>query len=92
MTDTELLMGTIKKRGYKIKHVAEQVGLSSYGFKLKAENKSEFKTSEVSALCELLGIDSLLEKEKIFFAKKDDLKSSPIRQINAEEVRKREHN
>ena len=43
---------------------------------LKLQNKREFKTSEVAALCELLEIELLEEKERIFFAKEDDLKSS----------------
>ncbi|EET60375.1 hypothetical protein BRYFOR_07571 [Marvinbryantia formatexigens DSM 14469] len=60
----------IGKKGLKMKYVAEYLGLSAYGFQLKVENKQEFKTSEVSALCELLQIDSLSEKEKIFFAQK----------------------
>lgn len=69
MTDTKALRELIEKRGYKIKFVAEYLGLSPYGFQLKVENKQEFKTSEVAALCELLKIESLDEKEKIFFCK-----------------------
>lgn len=69
MTDTKALRELIEKRGYKIKFVAEFLGLSPYGFQLKVENKQEFKTSEVAALCELLKIESLDEKEKIFFCK-----------------------
>nr|DAL99622.1 MAG TPA: hypothetical protein [Caudoviricetes sp.]DAY69453.1 MAG TPA: hypothetical protein [Caudoviricetes sp.] len=53
-----------------MKYVAEYLGLSAYGFQLKVENKQEFKTSEVAALCELLEINSLTEKEEIFFDKK----------------------
>lgn len=53
-----------------MKYVAEYLGLSPYGFQLKVENKQEFKTSEVAALCDLLEIESLDEKENIFFAKK----------------------
>ncbi len=52
-----------------MKCVANYLGLSSYGFLLKLKKKQEFKTSEVSALCELLGIKSLKEKEDIFFAR-----------------------
>lgn len=52
-----------------MKFVADYLGLSPYGFQLKLENKQEFKTSEVSALCELLNIKSLKEKEDIFFVK-----------------------
>ena len=67
LTDTNALKKIINNNGLKMKYVAEQLGLSSYGFSLKVENKQEFKTSEVAALCELLNIDSLDEKEKIFF-------------------------
>lgn len=69
MTNTIALRDLIRKKGVKMKFVADHLGLSSYGFQLKVDNKREFKTSEVSALCELLEIDSLEDKEKIFFAK-----------------------
>lgn len=70
MTNTVALKELIRKRGLKMKYVAEYLGLSAYGFQLKVENKQEFKTSEVAALCELLEINSLTEKEEIFFNKK----------------------
>lgn len=70
MTNTVALKELIRKKGLKVKYVAEYLGLSAYGFQLKVENKQEFKTSEVSALCELLEINSLIEKEEIFFNKK----------------------
>lgn len=70
MTDTDALMGVIKKSGLKIKYIAECLGLSYYGLKLKINNQQEFKTSEVTILCKLLGITSLEEKEKIFFTEK----------------------
>ena len=76
MTNSGALKKIIEKKGLKMKFVAEYLGLSPYGFQLKVNNKQEFKTSEVSALCELLEINSLLAKENIFFARKDDLKSS----------------
>lgn len=72
MTDTMALKELIARNGLKMKFVAEYLGLSPYGFQLKVENKQEFKTSEVAALCELLKINSLKEKEQIFFAQKDD--------------------
>ncbi len=78
MTDSEALRSLIEGKGLKMKFVAEHLGLSAYGFQLKVDNRQEFKTSEVTALCELLEINSLLTKEKIFFAKKDDLKSLTI--------------
>lgn len=76
VTNSKELMKLIEDRGLKLKFVAEKLGLSSYGLSLKINNKSEFKTSEVATLCELLEITSLREKERIFFAHKDDCKST----------------
>ncbi len=78
MTNSAALRAVIESRGLKLKYVAQSLGLSSYGLKLKIDNKQEFKTSEVSALCDLLKIESLSEKESIFFAKEGDLKSSIV--------------
>lgn len=78
MTNSEALRELINAKGFKLKFVAEYLGLSPYGFNLKMQNKQEFKTSEVAALCELLEIKSLEEKERIFFAKIDDFKSSIV--------------
>lgn len=76
MTDSIRLRELINDKGLKLKYVAEYIGLSSYGLSLKMKNEKEFKTSEVSALCELLEIKSLKMKEEIFFSAEDDLKSS----------------
>ena len=76
MTNTNALRKLIDDKGLKMKFVADHIGLSSYGLQLKIKNKQEFKTSEVAALCELLDIKSLKEKEHIFFSQKDDLKST----------------
>ena len=75
MTNTVLLRDWIKKSGYKLSFIADSIHLSTYGLQRKIENVSEFKTSEVDGLCKLLHIDSLDEKERVFFAQKDDLKS-----------------
>ncbi len=72
MTDSCKLRELIESKGFKMKFVAEYLGLSSYGLSLKINNKQEFKTSEISALCELLGITRLKEKEALFFRQKDD--------------------
>lgn len=72
MTDTKALREKISERGLKLKFVAEKVGLSYQGLQNKIENKSDFTTTEISTLCELLNITSLKEKESIFFATKVD--------------------
>lgn len=68
MTNTELLEDYIKKSGYKKSYIAKAIGLSAYGLALKINNTNEFKTSEVDGLCKLLGINSLEERDRIFFA------------------------
>lgn len=87
MTNTQRLIELINEKGLKMKYVAEYLGLSSYGLSLKINNKNEFKTSEISALCDLLKITSLKEKEQIFFAQKDDLKSSTSRKETNERIK-----
>jgi hypothetical protein len=68
MTNTALLEQYIEKSGYKKSFIAEQLGLTAYGFSLKVNNNSEFKASEMSILCKLLKINAR-DKEAIFFAK-----------------------
>lgn len=66
MTNTELLKKKIDESGYKIKFIAEKLGISYYGFLRKVNNDSEFKIKEVQTLCKLLNIRNE-EREKIFF-------------------------
>ena len=72
MTNSKLLREIIESKGFKLKFIAEKLGLSAYGFQLKLENRTEFKTGEITMLCKLLDIDSLEKKEEIFFALQDD--------------------
>ena len=69
MTDTKLLEEKIAASGYKKSYIAKAIGLkSAYGLAKKIRNENEFKAGEINALCEILKISSLREKEKIFFA------------------------
>ena len=72
MTNTKVLRDLIESKGLKLKFIAEQLGLSAYGFQLKLDNQREFKASEIAKLCELLDIRSMKLKEKIFFVKEVD--------------------
>ena len=69
MTDTLRLRERIKDSGLKYQYIADKMGLSRFGLMKKIENETEFKTSEVEKLCEILSIDSLDERMAIFFAK-----------------------
>ena len=72
MTDTELLKARIQKSGYKIAFLAEQMELSRQGLYHKINDRHEFTASEIEKLCDLLGVDSLEERSRIFFAKEVD--------------------
>lgn len=69
MTNTELLERKIADSGYKKSFIAKAIGLkSAFGLANKINNKTEFKASEINALCDLLKIESAEEKDAIFFA------------------------
>ncbi|MPM32451.1 hypothetical protein SDC9_79013 [bioreactor metagenome] len=66
MTDTAELRKIINESGFKYKFIAKSLGLTYYGLQRKIDNESEFKASEISALCRILNINSAKEKETIF--------------------------
>ena len=76
MTDTKELQKRIDKSGLKQKFIAEQIGLTSWGFARKRDNLSEFTPSEIDGLCNLLHIDELEDRFAIFFAKKVEAEST----------------
>ena len=67
MTNTELLEKRIAESGYKKSFIASKIGKSTYALSLKINNKNEFKASEITILCDLLGIEDQ-ERMSIFFA------------------------
>ncbi|WP_417027260.1 helix-turn-helix domain-containing protein [Baileyella intestinalis] len=71
MTDTEALRAAIDKSGFKRTYIAKVAGLSYQGYLNKEGGKSEFKQSEIDAICHVLGL-SLQEKQAIFFAQEVD--------------------
>lgn len=70
MVNTELLKRIISDKGLKIVFIANKLKITDTSLRNKIENRTSFKLSEVSALCELLGINDLKLKDDIFFADK----------------------
>ena len=68
MTNTEVLKNLIKDKGFKITYVAKHLGLSYQGFKNKLENKSDFTSTEIIKLCEILSLNDSSYRDSIFFA------------------------
>ncbi len=75
MTDVVLLEHYIDQSGYRLDFIAKKMGLSYQGLRNKMTGKSEFKTREVSILCNLLGLTSEV-RDKIFFAQNVDFEST----------------
>lgn len=67
MTNAALLKAKIDASGYKMKYVADRIGLTYQGFLNKIRNKTDFTAPEIKGLCELLHIKTE-EMEQIFFA------------------------
>lgn len=72
VTNTEMLREAIKKSGLKLEFIAEKLGITRFSLAKKIENITEFKTSEVQKMCDVLQIEDVNTKEAIFFAKKVD--------------------
>lgn len=66
MTNTDLLKEAISKSGFKISYIAEKIGLTRVALTNKIYNRSEFKQSEIEALCNILGLKNK-ERNSIFF-------------------------
>jgi DNA transposition AAA+ family ATPase len=68
MTNTEKLNKYIEASGLKKSYIAKVLGVVDSTLARKINNAQDFKASEIEALCRLLNIESLEEKEAIFFA------------------------
>ena len=66
VTNTNLLRQKITESGYKLQYVAEQLGLTYFGFMKKVNNETEFKASEIFTLKNLLHLTDE-EANAIFF-------------------------
>lgn len=68
MTDTAKLNERILASGLKKNYIAKALGVAESTLARKINNAQDFRASEINALCDLLGITTLEEKEAIFFA------------------------
>jgi transcriptional regulator with XRE-family HTH domain len=75
MINTDLLEDIIRQRGMKKSYLAERLGVTRQTFDAYLKNRSEFKVSQVNALCEILAIEDPALLEAIFFAPNGALKA-----------------
>lgn len=69
MTDWDLLEKKIDESGLRRAYVYERVGITRSGWNHKKKSNGNFSTPQITALCDVLRITRLSEKEQIFFAK-----------------------
>lgn len=69
MVDTQRLNDRIDRSALKKYYIASKIGLTTYGLQKKITNQTQFKANEIEGLCIVLQIETLEEKEKIFFSK-----------------------
>nr|DAI90277.1 MAG TPA: Regulatory protein [Caudoviricetes sp.] len=67
MTDTMKLEMIIKDSGLKKGYIAKTMSLSRQTLDNKIKNRSAFTSIEINALCKILNITKMEEKEEIFF-------------------------
>jgi predicted transcriptional regulator len=67
MGNMSRLQEIIKESGYKKRHIAKELGISHQSFYNRLSGKSEFKSSEISKLCEVISISKKV-RDEIFFA------------------------
>lgn len=72
MTNTELLKKKIESSGLKVCFIAENVGITRQLLWKKVNNIRPFNQYEIEKMCKILNIESLEEKETIFFANNVD--------------------
>ena len=72
MTSTNEVRKRIDEKGLKLNYIARKLGISPYSLSLKLNNQNEFKSSEISIMCDILGITNLKEKEALFFSNEVD--------------------
>lgn len=66
--NTELLETYIKKSGFLIGYICEQLGVSRQAFARKRLGETQFRASEIYVLCDMLKIPED-DKQKIFLLK-----------------------
>lgn len=69
MTNWELLEKKIDESGLRRSFVYESVGITRSGWSHKRKIHGDFTQTQIKALCDVLRITRLSEKEQIFFAK-----------------------
>lgn len=67
MVNTEALKNLISQKGLKMSHICRATGINRTSLWKKINGMTEFKSSEVVKMCEVLGITTKREWDAYFF-------------------------
>lgn len=67
MTDSKKLREAVKKRGYKYKYIAANLGITPYCLQKKIDNITDFKGKEIVKITYILELTPQ-QRDEIFFA------------------------
>ena len=68
MTNVDLLQRKVADSGLRNAFIAKRLGISRSAWYNKLKGDSKFTAEEIKALCDILHITSLREREDIFFS------------------------
>ena len=81
MTDTEALEEMMIRSNASVSFISEKIGITNKAFSMKMQNISEFLASEIVCVKQILNLSNL-ERDRIFFMLKVELKSTNIKHKN----------
>lgn len=67
MVNTQALKDLIAERGLKMSHISRTTGINRTSLWQKINGMTEFKSSEIVKMCDVLGIKTKRETDAIFF-------------------------
>lgn len=68
MVDVMRLDSAIAESGLKYCYIAEKMGISRQSLRHKVNGDSDFSCAEATKLCEIIGLDDVETRHRIFFA------------------------
>ncbi|MCR5466806.1 MAG: helix-turn-helix domain-containing protein [Lachnospiraceae bacterium] len=70
MTNTTEILALIQERGIKKQHIAKTLDISVPTLWRKIRGTSDFKQTEIVELCDILGVRTSAERDRLFFCHK----------------------
>lgn len=67
MVDSKAFIKAVERSGMTMHKIAEIMGVPFILLEYKSRNMAEFLASEIESFCNVVGVTTRVEKERIFF-------------------------